>query len=128
MWTVPFVFGSHPFFEFARRQRFSDASLHIFENSENISVKVMAPGVKPNDFDITMEGNTLIVKGSKKENTVEENWQQKRSERFTGEVLKRIELAESVDPNSVRALYNDGILTIEVAKKAESKPIKIEVE
>src|SRR5262245_46172282 len=103
-------------------------SVDIFENENNIVVKVEVPGMNAKDFDVRIENNVLMVKGERKfeKETKEENYH--RVEREYGSFSRSFELPTRVTEDKVTAEYKDGILKIVLPKKEEVKPKSIKIE
>ena len=99
----------------------------IYEDANHIVLNLEVPGMKLDDFDIQLENRTLTVRGERKfENeTKEENYH--RVERRYGSFARGFTLPETVDPETVKANYDAGVLTVELGKKAEAKPKQIKV-
>lgn len=101
--------------------------MDISEDSANYVVKTEIPGMKAEDIKIDLTGRTLTLKGEKKQEseTDDENWH--RVERSYGSWLRRVEMPQAVDPEKIVAQYDDGVLTVRIAKADEVKPRQIEV-
>jgi HSP20 family protein len=100
----------------------------VHETKEGFKLQVELPGVKQEDIQLTIEGNSLILKGERKrENEVKED-NYHRIERSYGTFQRSIVLPSVVDPNRVKATYRDGVLQIQLPKKEEAKPKEIKVE
>lgn len=99
----------------------------IYEDANHIVLKLEVPGMKLEDFDIQLENRTLTVRGERKfeRETKEENYH--RLERRYGSFARGFTLPETIDPESVKANYDAGVLSVELGKKAEAKPKQIKV-
>src|SRR5436189_4436541 len=99
----------------------------VYEDEHSITLKLEVPGVDEKDIDVSIENNTLTVRGERtlEKEEKEENFQ--RVERQYGSFTRSFTLPNSVDPEQVSAHYNKGVLKIRVAKKAEAKPKQIKV-
>ena len=101
----------------------------IYEDTHKIVLKLEAPGMKKEDFDIQVENNTLSVRGERKfessSEVKEENYH--RVERRYGSFYRAFTLPQTVNPEQVEASYDAGILRIELAKRAEARPKQIKV-
>jgi HSP20 family protein len=99
----------------------------IFEDEHNITLKLEVPGIDQNDIDVRVENSTLTVRGERKfeKDVKEENFH--RIERSYGSFSRSFTLPNSVNPEQVNAEYNNGVLTITLAKRAEAKPKQIKV-
>lgn len=99
----------------------------VYEDEHNISLNLELPGIHENDIDVSIENNTLTVSGERRfeKEEKEENFQ--RVERHYGSFTRSFTLPNSVDPEQISAHYNQGVLKIRLAKKAEAKPRLIKV-
>ena len=102
----------------------------VYEDEHNISLNVEVPGIEEKDIDVSIENNTLTIRGERRfeKEEKEENFQ--RIERRYGSFSRSFTLPNSVDREQVSASYNRGVLKVRLAKKSESKPkqIKVKVE
>jgi len=90
-------------------------------------VRVEAPGVDHEALDITVEGDTLVISGSRHfEDEVSEAGYQ-RKELIEGEFKRTIVLPEGVDVDEISAASKDGILTITIPKSPEVLPRKVKI-
>ena len=99
----------------------------IYEDEHNITLKIEVPGIDEKDIDVRIENNTLTVHGERKIEKEEKEENFRRVERQYGEFTRSFTLPSSVDPGQVSAHYDKGVLKINLAKKAESKPKQIKV-
>jgi HSP20 family protein len=99
----------------------------IYEDEHNITLKIDVPGIDEKDIDVRIEGNTLTVHGERKIGKEEKEENFRRVERQYGEFTRSFTLPSSVDPGQVNAHYDNGVLKIALAKKAEAKPKQIKV-
>jgi len=99
----------------------------VYEDEHSITLKLEVPGVDEKAIDVSIENNTLTVRGERtlEKEEKEENFQ--RVERQYGSFTRSFTLPNSVDPEQVSADYNKGVLKIRIAKKAEAKPKQIKV-
>jgi HSP20 family protein len=101
--------------------------LDIYEGEHNITLKMEVPGIDEKDIDVRIEGNTLTVQGERKFEKDEKEENFRRVERQYGSFTRSFTLPNSVDSNQVTAHYDKGVLMVNLAKKAESKPKQIKV-
>jgi HSP20 family protein len=99
----------------------------IYEDEHNIILKIEVPGIDEKDIDVSIQNNTLTVRGERKieKDEKEENFH--RVERQYGSFTRSFTLPSSVDPGQVSARCDKGVLKISLAKKAEAKPTQIKV-
>ena len=102
-------------------------AVDIYEDEHNITLKIDVPGIDEKDIDVRIEGNTLTVHGERKIEKEEKEENFHRVERQYGEFTRSFTLPSSVDTGQVNANYNNGVLKIALAKKAEAKPKQIQV-
>ena len=104
-----------------------DITLDISEGRKDITVKAEIPGIEAKDFDISIDGRLLTIKGEKKQEQKEEEETYYRVERSYGYFNRTIQLPAEVNPEKVDASYKRGILKIKLrkSKENESKRIKI---
>jgi len=105
-------------------------AVNIKENEKDFELEVAAPGMEKKDFKVNVENNTLVISAEKKEEKKEKNDNYSRKE-FSYESFERsFTLPQDlVDDNKISAKYENGILKINIPKKAEktklSKTISI---
>ena len=102
-------------------------AVDVYEDEHKVSLKLEAPGIQPDAFDIQIENNTLTVRGERKFDREEKEENFHRIERRYGSFVRSFSLPATVDPNSVKASYENGVLRIDLAKRAEAKPRQIKV-
>ena len=102
----------------------------VYEDEHNITLKIEVPGIDEKDINVSIENNTLTVRGERRfeKDEKEENFH--RVERMYGSFTRSFTLPNTVDAEQVSAHYEKGVLKIRLAKKAEAKPklIKVNVE
>ena len=102
-------------------------AVDIYEDEHNVTVKMEVPGIDQKDIDVRLENNTLTVRGERKfeKDEKEENFH--RIERRYGQFYRAFTLPNTIDGEKVAADYDNGVLKIRLAKKAEAKPKQIKV-
>jgi HSP20 family protein len=103
-------------------------ALDIAEAKDAISVNVEVPGMEPKDIDISLSGDTLTIKGEKKQEKEEKNENYYRMERSYGAFSRSVRIPVEVKSEEIKAKYRNGILKITLPKKEEVKPKEIKVE
>ena len=102
-------------------------SLDAYHTPESLVIKVAIPGVKPEDLDITVTGNTLTIKGeAKSEEEVKEESYFLREGRY-GTFSRSVTLPRGLKTDEIEASYEDGVLTLTIPKEEEAKPKAIKV-
>ena len=101
-------------------------TVDISETSEAFAIKVELPGVKKEDISVTLDNNTLTIKGEKQLST--ESDKQHRIECTYGSFIRSFNLPQVVNGESVDAQYQDGVLLLTLPKQEKAKPKLIEVQ
>ena len=99
----------------------------VYEDEHKVILKLEIPGINQDDVDIRLENNTLTVRGERKFEKEEKEENFHRIERHYGSFARSFTLPNTLDPESVTANYENGVLKIELAKRAEAKPKQIKV-
>lgn len=103
-------------------------AVDVYEDKDKIRVRAEVPGLKKDDIDLTIQGNTLILKGERKQEFDEKAENHHRVERVYGRFHRAIGLPSPVNPSEIKATYTDGILEVVLPKKEEAKPRQITVD
>jgi len=102
-------------------------SLDVYQDKENVFVKVELPGMKKEDIDISLHEGMLTIAGERKKEGEVREGESFRTERFFGRFHRTVTLPTLVDGSRVKATYKEGILTVELPKAEEAKPKQIQV-
>ncbi len=101
-------------------------AVNIYEGGESFFVEAELPGIRSEDLDIAVEGNTLTLRGQRKGDE-EESVSYHRRERMPGTFHKAVTLPSDVDSEKVTAQSRNGVLRLVLPKAAHAKPRKITV-
>ncbi|GAA4354473.1 Hsp20/alpha crystallin family protein [Variovorax defluvii] len=101
--------------------------IDVTENDKAFTVKADIPGVKKEDINVSVNGNVVSISAeTKSEKETKGNGDKiLRSERYYGSVARTFSLGQDVDDGKVDAKYVDGVLTLELPKKAPAAASKI---
>lgn len=102
-------------------------AVDIYEDNDKYVVKAELPGMKNEDIDVSLDGNTLTISGERKHEEEKQEGENYRSERFFGRFQRSITLPTMVQANQIEATYKDGILSVTLPKAEEAKPKQIQV-
>ena len=102
-------------------------AVDIYEKQDAIVLKADLPDMKPDDIDIRIENNTLTLHGERKfeKEVKEENFH--RIERSYGTFTRSFALPHTVTSEDIEANYKNGVLSITIPKKEESRPRQIKI-
>ncbi|MCI0349314.1 MAG: Hsp20/alpha crystallin family protein [Acidobacteriales bacterium] len=99
----------------------------IYEDEHSVTLKLEIPGMNEKDIDIKLENNTLTVRGERNFEKEEKEENFHRIERRYGAFARSFTLPATVDAEDVEANYENGVLRIKLAKRAEAKAKQIKV-
>ena len=99
----------------------------IYEDEHSVQLKLEVPGTEEKDLDVKVENNTLTVAGERKFEKEEKEENFRRVERRYGSFTRSFTLPSTVSTEDINASYDNGVLTIKLAKRAEAKPKQIKV-
>jgi HSP20 family protein len=102
-------------------------SVDIYETENELVLKADLPEVAERDIDIHVENNMLTMRGERKfeAKVKEENYL--RVERSYGAFSRSFSLPNTVDTEAIKAEYKNGVLTVIMPKRAESKPKQVKI-
>ncbi len=104
-------------------------ALDVSETQDNFVVDAVVPGLKPEDLDITIQDNVLLIRGETRQEQQTGNKQANYHvmERRYGRFSRAVSLPTAVNADQVRATLEHGILHLEIPKAEQVKPRKITV-
>jgi HSP20 family protein len=102
-------------------------AVDVAETEEAFTLYVELPGMKQEEIDIELTGDTLTLRGERKRLRDEQKDSFVRVERSFGHFQRSFTLATPVQNDKVSAAYRDGVLEITLPKSEETKPRKIAV-
>jgi len=102
-------------------------AIDIAESDQELTVRAEVPGMRPEDLEVTISGNQLVLAGEKKESAEKSDKGFYHTESHYGSFRRCIPLPQVVDPGKVRADYADGVVTIHLEKSHVAAPRQIEV-
>ncbi len=107
-----------------------DMRLDVTEVDGFYKVRADLPGVKKEDINIRIDGNTVQIDAeAKQEKEVQENeGKVLRSERWHGSISRSFTLSQEVDENRASAKFADGVLTLDLPKKAIAASKRLAIE
>ena len=102
---------------------YSFPKVDLMEDEKFITIIAELPGVNKDDVKIVLEDGVLTLSGEKK-NDVNENDKIDftRNERMFGKFERKIELVEDINPDEVKAKFDNGLLKIMIAKLTPEEP------
>ena len=99
--------------------------MDLYRKDGKVYVEAELPGIKPEDVDLHVYTSHLTFSAEKKsERKDEKEGQTLRSERFYGKVERQISFPVDVDPDSAKATFKDGVLTVEISENVKPNEYK----
>ncbi len=104
-------------------------ALDVSETQDGFVVDAVVPGLKPEDLDITIQDNVLVIRGETRQEhqTGDKQSNYHIMERRYGRFSRAVSLPTAVKADEIRATLENGILHLEIPKAEEVKPRKISV-
>ena len=104
-------------------------SVDVQETEDGIRVTAELPGLKSEDVYVTVENGILSIAGEKSREREEKDEKSTYHlvERQFGRFERSFSLPKSIDPDKIIATFDDGVLTVELAKAAAAKPKRIKI-
>ena len=128
-------------FESALRRFFSPSMLEseapalrmpvdVAERDGIYEIKADLPGIKKESINVRIDGNVVQIDalGTQDKETAPANQRLLRRERYLGNITRTFSMAEDIDDAKVQAKYADGVLTLELPKKASAAVRKIAIQ
>ncbi len=124
LWSESFW---RPFGWLAPGETVATLALDIFESDDEVTVRALLPGVRPEEVEISVTGGVLTIHGEEKEEKEEKKGSYHLRERRYGAFRRSIQLPVSVNAEKAEASLKDGVLTVTLPKKEEARPKRIQV-
>lgn len=102
-------------------------AVNLYEDNDHLYLSAELPGVEAKDVEITVEEESLIIKGRRNIPREGDEVSYHRREREEGEFNRKISLPVRIDSAKVSAEAKDGILRVVMPKAEEVKPRKIQI-
>jgi HSP20 family protein len=102
-------------------------SVDIYENKDQIVLEAELPGMKREDFDLSIENNVITLRGERRFEKKDESDNYHRVERAYGSFTRSFTLPQTVQAESVTAEYRNGVLRVVMPKREEVKARRIEI-
>jgi HSP20 family protein len=104
--------------------------IDMAETGDSVTIKAELPGLEAKDVDVSIFGNTLTVRGEKKEEREEKDEHYHLVERAHGTFSRVVRLPAAVDVEKIKASFKNGVLTVTLPKTEEARqkaiPVSIE--
>jgi HSP20 family protein len=102
-------------------------ALDVAEKEDAVLVRAEVPGMKPEEIEISVYGNTLTISGEKREAKEDQNDGFYHVESTYGSFHREVALPTDVDEKKIEAVCKDGVLSVTLPKAEKSKAVKVQV-
>lgn len=99
----------------------------VFEKGDDLVICAEVPGLELDDVDISIENDTLVLRGERKRKTEFDERDAHRLERTFGVFTRSFTLPKTVDSDRISASYKNGVLELTLPKVEQAKLRKIEI-
>ena len=103
------------------------APVDMYHNDDEVVIKATLPGVKPEEAEITITGNTLNIKGETKSDNEIKREDYINREQHHGTLNRTVTLPHGLSTDKAEATFDNGILTLTIPKSEEVKPKSIKI-
>jgi HSP20 family protein len=107
-------------------ERFSPP-VDVIEDPDGYRFSVEMPGLKADSLDVKVEDETLVINAERSEPAWGKDARVHRAERHYGRIHRAFRLPADVGHDAIKATYKDGVLDVTIAKRPETKAVKVEV-
>ncbi|MHB8526457.1 MAG: Hsp20/alpha crystallin family protein [Candidatus Acidiferrales bacterium] len=102
-------------------------AVDVYETENELVIKADLPEISEKDLDVRVENNMMTIRGERKfEQQVKED-SYLRMERAYGSFSRSFSLPNTVNTEAINADYKNGVLTVTLPKRAESKPKQVKI-
>ncbi|MEW5914640.1 MAG: Hsp20/alpha crystallin family protein [Thermodesulfobacteriota bacterium] len=97
------------------------------ETDKGYELTAEVPGLKPEEIEVSLHGDVLVLTGEKKDEHTEDKEGYHLEERTYGSFYRAFRLPEEVDVEKLEAVHKDGVLRVTLPKCEKPEPKTIEV-
>jgi HSP20 family protein len=102
-------------------------AMDLVETEDDFVLRADLPGLAENDVNIELEDNVLTVSGERNTERQERNQGYYRVERASGHFSRSLTLPDGIDPDAIRANFENGVLEVRIPKPEQRKPRKVTI-
>ncbi|MGN6102186.1 MAG: Hsp20/alpha crystallin family protein [Devosia sp.] len=102
--------------------------IDVWASAEHAILAAAVPGVEPDALDILIYQDTVTLRGTRQPEPLAEGDIIHRAERTTGEFTRSFTLPFHVDPDGVKAVFKNGVLTLDLPRPESERPKRIKVQ
>ena len=102
-------------------------AVDMVDEKDEIVVKADLPGLEQKDIEVTVQNDTLTIRGERKEEREEKKEDYYYAERSYGSFVRSLPLPKGVEADKVKATFKKGVLEVHLPKAKETKGKTVEV-
>ncbi len=102
-------------------------AMDLVEEGDEFVLRADLPGLGEDDVNVELEGDVLTISGERKSEHSEQHEGYRRIERASGSFSRSLTLPEGIDPDSVKARFEQGVLEVRVPKPEQRKPRRVAI-
>lgn len=107
---------------------FANPAVDIVDKPDCLELSAELPGMDDKNVELKLVGDTLVIRGEKKDEREEKTGESYLSERRFGSFQRAFPLPDGVDADKIEATFNNGVLKIRVPKKPEAQKAEKKIE
>ena len=100
----------------------------VFHTDERLVIRMDLPGVDPDEVDVTVQENTLLINGRRRFPFEADKVRFTRRGTFYGDFTQRVSLGKGLDVEQINARFDNGVLEVAIPYAAEVQPRKIAID
>lgn len=105
-----------------------DVPTDVFHTEDTLVIRLDLPEVNPDDVEVTVQENVLLINGSRRFPYDAEKVRFVRRGTFYGDFTQRVALGKGLDVEKITARYESGVLELRIPYAEEVQPRKISIE
>jgi HSP20 family protein len=102
-------------------------SFNLYETGQEYALVAPMPGVRPEDLDVSVLGNTVVLKGERKRSGAVPDEFYRRQERWQGKWSRNVSMPDKADLSGLSATLDNGLLVLKIPKLPETPPRQVPV-
>jgi len=102
-------------------------AVNVSESTDNFHVELAAPGLKKDDFKISLDHNVLYIAVEQQTEANDTGRKYNKREFSYSSFVRSFVLPQAADQNKIEAAYEEGILKVDIAKKEEAKSVSRQI-
>ena len=103
-------------------------ALNVGSTPTAVEIYAFVPGIDPDRLEVQIEKGVLTLSGERAEAPSPENAMMHIGERFAGRFRRVVSLPDDIDAGAVTAQYRDGVLHVQVPRRASAQPRRITIQ